>query len=118
MTIDGDGEQSRDFVYVGDVVQAMLLAVDSTPDAWGRAYNVALGDRHTVNALADLVRRIVPGDQPSPVHAPARAGEIGASQADVRAAERVLGYSPEYDFEAAIGRTVRWYAEQRDLGFL
>ena len=41
----------------------MLLAVDSTPDAWGRAYNVALGDRHTVNALADLVRRIVPGDR-------------------------------------------------------
>ena len=118
MTIDGNGEQSRDFVYVGDVVQAMLLAVDSTPDAWGRAYNVALGDRHTVNALADLVRRIVPGDQPSPVHAPARAGEIGASHADVRAAERVLGYSPEYDFDAAIGRTVRWYAEQRDLGFL
>ena len=118
MTIDGDGEQSRDFVYVGDVVQAMLLAIDSTPDAWGRAYNVALGDRHSVNALADLVSRIVPGDQPSPVHAPARAGEIGSSLADVRAAERVLGYSPEYDFEAAIGRTVRWYAEQRDLGFL
>ena len=50
--------------------------------------------------------------------APARAGEVGASHADIRAAERVLGYSPEYDFEAAIGRTVRWYAEQRDLGFL
>jgi nucleoside-diphosphate-sugar epimerase len=118
MTIDGDGEQSRDFVYVGDAVQAMLLAVDSTPDAWGRPYNVALGDRHTVNALADLVGRLVPGVHPSPVHGPARAEEVGASHADVRAAERVLGYSPEYDFEEAIGRTVRWYTDQRDLGFL
>ena len=116
LTIDGDGEQSRDFVYVGDAVQAMLLAVDSTPDAWGKVYNVALGDRHTMNALADLVLRSVPGDHPASVHAPARVGDVRASHADVRQAERVLGYSPEYGFEEAVGRTVRWYAERWEQG--
>ena len=117
-TIFGDGEQARDFTYVGDVVQANLLAADSTSDAWGQAFNVACGDRHSVNQLLAAVQDAV-GDEPlAPVHEPARAGDVRESHAAIHAAERVLGYSPEYGFEDGLRRAAAWYREQWDLGLL
>jgi len=118
VTIFGDGEQSRDFTFVEDVVQANLLAADSTPDAWGCVFNTAVGDKHNVNALAKAVREAVGGEGPDPVHEPARPGDVRESHADVREIERVLGFSPEYGFADGIARTVAWFAEQRDLGLL
>jgi UDP-glucose 4-epimerase len=118
VTIFGDGEQSRDFVYVGDVVQACLLAANSSPDAWGGAFNVALGDRHTVSELAATIASVIGGVSPSPRHAEARTGDVRQSVADITEVERVLGYAPEFGFEDGIRRTVAWFAEQRDFGML
>jgi nucleoside-diphosphate-sugar epimerase len=117
-TIFGDGEQARDFTYVGDVVQANLLAADSTPDAWGRVFNVACGDRHTVNQLLAAVQEAAGGPPVPPVHEPARAGDVRESHAAIHAAERVLGYSPEYGFADGLRRTVAWCREQWELGLL
>ena len=115
--IHGDGEQSRDFVHVGDVVQAMLLAADATPDAFGGVFNVAMGDRHTVGTLARLVMTLVEETGappvPAPIHMPAREGDLAERHADVREASRVLGFSPEYGFEDGLRRTVAWFAERR-----
>ena len=117
-TIYGDGEQARDFTYVGDVVQANLQAADSTPDAWGQVFNVACGDRHSVNHLLSAVRSAVGGPAVAPIHEPARPGDVRESHAAIHAAERVLGYSPEYGFEEGLRRTVAWYREQWELGLL
>jgi nucleoside-diphosphate-sugar epimerase len=117
-TIFGDGEQTRDFTYVGDVVQANLMAADSTPDAWGQVFNVACGDRHSVNQLHAAVSTAVGGEPVTPVHEPSRAGDVRESHAALHAAERVLGYSPEYGFDEGLRRTAAWYREQWDLGML
>jgi nucleoside-diphosphate-sugar epimerase len=118
MTIFGDGEQTRDFTYVGDVVQANLMAADSTPDAWGGVFNTAVGDRHSVNQLAQAVLGSVALPSAEPVYEPARTGDVRESHADVSAGLRVLGFSPEYRFEDGIARTVAWFGDQRDLGLL
>jgi nucleoside-diphosphate-sugar epimerase len=115
--IHGDGEQSRDFVHVGDVVQAMLLAADATPDAFGGVFNIGMGDRHTVAGLARLITRLAEGIGVNPLspprHVPAREGDLAERHADIREAARVLGFSPEYGFEEGLRRTVAWFAEQR-----
>lgn len=118
MTIFGDGEQTRDFIFIGDVIQANLMAADSTPDAWGGVFNAAAGDRHSVNQLAHVVLGSVDHPTAEPIHESARTGDVRESHADISAALRVLGYSPEYRFEDGIARTVSWFAGQRDLGLL
>jgi UDP-N-acetylglucosamine/UDP-N-acetyl-alpha-D-glucosaminouronate 4-epimerase len=110
VTIYGDGEQSRDFTFVADVVQANLLAAEAPEEAFGRAFNVAYDQRHSVNELLREIRALVPDvSQPEPEHAPARAGEIRDSQADVSAAREVLGYSPEFTFLEGLRQTVEWF---------
>jgi UDP-glucose 4-epimerase len=117
-TIYGDGEQARDFTYVGDVVQANLQAADSTPDAWGQVFNVACGDRHSVNRLHAAVGSALGGEVLDPVFEPPRAGDVRESHAAIHAAERVLGYSPEYGFDDGLRRTAAWFREQWELGLL
>jgi UDP-glucose 4-epimerase len=113
VTIYGDGEQSRDFTFVGDVVAANLLAGEAPEAAWGRVFNVAYNDRHSVNDLLRRIRALVPDvDQPEPVHAPPRAGEIRDSQADNTAAMEVLGFRPEWTFEDGLRQTVDWFRNQ------
>jgi UDP-glucose 4-epimerase len=91
MTIHGDGEQTRDFVHVSDVVRANLLA--ATTEDVGRAYNVGTGDAVTVRRLADLVRDAV-GSDAAVVHEPERPGDIRRSEADLSRAREGLGYEP------------------------
>jgi UDP-glucose 4-epimerase len=91
MTIHGDGEQTRDFVHVSDVVRANLLA--ATTEDVGRAYNVGTGDAVTVRRLADLVRDAV-GSDAAVVHEPERPGDIRRSEADLTRAREGLGYEP------------------------
>jgi UDP-glucose 4-epimerase len=91
MTIHGDGEQTRDFVHVSDVVRANLLA--ATTEDVGRAYNVGTGDAVTVRRLADLVRDAV-GSDAAVVHEPERPGDIRRSEADLARAREGLGYEP------------------------
>ena len=113
--INGDGETSRDFCYVRNVVQANLRAA-LTPDAAaiGRVYNVAVGERTTLNqlhaALAAAVEAARPGLRvAAPSHAPFRAGDVRHSLADISLARRLLGYEPSHTIHAGMSETVAAY---------
>jgi nucleoside-diphosphate-sugar epimerase len=102
--IYGDGEQSRDFTFVSDVVSANLLAAGASLEAWGCAYNVAPGGGTTVNDLARVVLDVC-GGGPGPVHFPPRAGDILHSCADSSAASSALGFRAEISLDNGIKRT-------------
>jgi len=104
VTIFGDGEQSRDFTYVENVVDATLRASEAD-GASGQIFNVAAGSPASVNAVAEAIGRIL--DKPvERRHEPPRPGDIRDSWADVREAERVLGYRPSIDLEEGLRRTI------------
>jgi nucleoside-diphosphate-sugar epimerase len=103
VTIFGDGEQSRDFTYVSNVIDATLRAADA-PGAYGRIFNVAAGAPATVNRLTELIGTIV-GRTPKTRYAPPRPGDIRDSWADVSAAREVLGYEPTVALEEGLRRT-------------
>lgn len=106
--IYGDGEQSRDFTYIDNVVQANLLALKATDVALGETFNIAHGHRHSLNdLLADLVR-IVGVTSVEVERAAARVGDVRHSQADVSKAERILGFRPLVSFGTGLERTVEW----------
>jgi len=100
ITIHGDGEQTRDFVYVDDVVQANMRAMFA-PYAGPSPFNVAGGSRTTLNALAALLGEII-GVQPSIVRGPARAGDIRHSAANISAIRRALAYDPRWTTRAGL----------------
>ncbi len=104
VTIFGDGEQSRDFTYVENVVDATLRASEAE-GASGRIFNVAAGSPASVNAVAEAIGRIL--DRPvERRHEPPRPGDIRDSWADVSEAGRVLGYRPSIDLEEGLRRTI------------
>jgi UDP-N-acetylglucosamine/UDP-N-acetylgalactosamine 4-epimerase len=107
-TIFGDGEQSRDFTYFANVVEANLLACDAGPDALGQVFNVGAGDRITINQLWATIRSLVGADV-EPVYAPPRPGDVRASLAAMDRAGESLGYAPRIDVEEGLRRTVEWY---------
>jgi UDP-glucose 4-epimerase len=104
VTIFGDGEQSRDFTYVENVVAANLAAADAE-GANGKIFNVAAGAPKRVNTLVDTIGRLL-GKDVVREHAPPRAGDIRDSFADVSAARAVLGWTPTIDFEDGLRRTI------------
>jgi nucleoside-diphosphate-sugar epimerase len=106
-TIYGDGLQSRDFTYVQNVVEANLLAC-KLPGVGGQVFNVACGDRITVNSMLHQINKIV-GVDISPVYAEPRSGDIKHSQADITRAREHLGYEPKVSFEEGLRATVEWY---------
>ncbi len=101
--IFGDGEQSRDFTYVADAVQANLLAAGAPETAKGRAFNIAAGRRATVNELAAIIRRLA-GGGPDPIHEAPRAGDVRHSFADLSASRGILGYASQHDVETGLAR--------------
>ncbi|MFW6456824.1 MAG: SDR family oxidoreductase [Planctomycetota bacterium] len=109
-TIFGDGEQSRDFTFIDDVVRANLLAATS-PKAAGKTFNVACGQRYTLNELIDLLTDITHSDIP-PTYTDERPGDVRHSQADISRARNILGYSPSVTFEEGLKRTVEYYQNQ------
>ena len=109
--INGDGETSRDFTYIVNVVQANLRACEAPDEATGRVYNVACGARITLTELADVVRAQVGRGKP-PRYGPERAGDVKHSLADIGLAREWLGYEPEVSFEEGIARTVAHYTRQ------
>lgn len=108
-TIHGDGLQSRDFVYVSDVVKALLLAA-TAPGISGGVYNVGTGQSITLLHLVDTLNRIL-GTTISARHGPARAGDIRRSIARIDRACADLGYAPKVAFEDGLQRTLAWYRE-------
>lgn len=109
-TIFGDGEQSRDFTFVENVVAANLLACQAE-GASGETINIACGTRVTLNELAGMIGRIV-GTDVKPTYQPQRTGDVRHSLADIRKAERILGYQPKIGLEEGLRRTVDWLREQ------
>jgi nucleoside-diphosphate-sugar epimerase len=108
-TIYGDGEQSRDLTYISNVVEANLLACHANVSG-GRVYNIACGGRYTINHVFEaLEKRIRAGVRPR--YAPARAGDVKHSMADIARIQRDLGYQPRVGFEEGIDATVRWYQD-------
>jgi UDP-N-acetylglucosamine/UDP-N-acetyl-alpha-D-glucosaminouronate 4-epimerase len=105
VTVYGDGEQSRDFTYVANVIDATLRAA-SADGASGRIFNVAAGSPASVNAVADAIGRIL-GKAVERRFAPPRPGDIRDSWADVTAAKDVLGYVPSIDLEQGLQDTIR-----------
>jgi UDP-N-acetylglucosamine/UDP-N-acetyl-alpha-D-glucosaminouronate 4-epimerase len=108
-TIYGDGEQTRDFTYVANVVDGVLRACQA-PAASGEVINVATAGRISLNQLFAIVKREV-GSSLEPVYSDPRAGDVRDSQADISKAQRLLGYAPIVSFEEGLGRTVKWYRE-------
>jgi nucleoside-diphosphate-sugar epimerase len=105
--IYGDGEQTRDFTYVANVVDGVLRAC-LAPAVSGEVINVATGGRVSINQLFQSVRGLV-GGRVDPVYSPARAGDVRDSQADIERAKRLLGYQPEVAFDEGLNKTVEWY---------
>ncbi len=108
-TIFGDGTQTRDFLYVGDVVQANLLAAQ-VEGAAGGVYNVAGGRAISLSELAQELARVT-GTGTLPEHGPERQGDIKHSSADIRRAIKALGFRPQYELARGLEQTVAYYRE-------
>jgi UDP-N-acetylglucosamine 4-epimerase len=107
-TIYGDGEQSRDFIYVGNIVEANLRALDAPEEALGEVFNIACGERITVNSLAAEINRLTAAPV-TPEHTEPRPGEIRHSFADISKAGKILHYTPLRNFRDGLAETIRWY---------
>jgi nucleoside-diphosphate-sugar epimerase len=106
--IYGDGEQTRDFCYIENVVRANLLAATVERRLAGESANIACGERISLNALLGKMQEIL-GTSIAPEYLPARAGDVKDSLADITAARDLIGYEPEVFFDEGLDRTVRAY---------
>jgi len=112
--IHGDGEQTRDFTYVANVVDGVLRACEAT-GASGQVINLATGGRISLNKLFSTMREIV-GAHVQPTYMETRAGDVRDSQADISKAKRILGYSPTVSFEDGLRQTIAWYRSAAAAG--
>lgn len=106
--IFGDGEQSRDFVYVTDVVQANMKAMHAEDEAVGEIFNVGQGRETTVNELWETICSLA-GSQREAEYVESRAGEVRRSRASIERARAILGYEPGVDVEMGLKKTFEWY---------
>lgn len=115
--IYGDGETSRDFCHVENVVQANLLAATTTnPEALNQVYNIAVGERTTLNELFQIISRLVHRRWPElparkPIHREFRPGDVRHSLADISKAQLLLGYEPIHRLEHGLELALEWYAQ-------
>jgi len=105
----GDGEQSRDFTFIENVVQANLLAC-TAPEAPGQFMNIACGDRYSLNTLVQLIAGMI-GKDVRPIYQAERAGDVKHSLASIERAKKVLEFSPTINFRDGLKRTVAWFLE-------
>ena len=110
-TIFGDGETSRDFTHVENVVEANLAAA-AEPAAAGRVMNIGVGSSHTLNELVGMLQRLL-GSDLEPEYGPPRPGDVSESRADVSLARELIGYEPSVELEEGLERTIAWIVEQR-----
>lgn len=117
--INGDGETSRDFCYIKDVIQANILAATSNhPESINKVYNVACGRFTTLNQLFNLIRDSLSFHLPEvagtrPEYGPFRKGDVRHSLADVSLADRLLGYAPRYNVESGMKESILWYVQNQ-----
>ncbi len=111
-TIFGDGEQTRDFTYVINVVKANILAAESKLDGYfGEVVNIACNDSISLNSLVDMINEIL-GKNVKPTYLPVRAGDIKHSLAGIQKAKEILNFSPEIMMKEGLQLTVNWYKNQ------
>jgi UDP-N-acetylglucosamine/UDP-N-acetylgalactosamine 4-epimerase len=122
VVINGDGETSRDFCYIDNAVQANLLAAATTnPEAVNQIFNVAVGDRTTLNDLYaalknGLAQRLPQIDESQPVHKDFRSGDVRHSLADIGKASSLLGYEPSYRVGGGLAVAMAWYLRKLAVG--
>lgn len=108
--INGDGETSRDFTYIDNVIEANLKACLARKEASGQAFNIAYGGRETLNNLYNKLCKLLNKDI-KPIYKEERAGDIRHSNADISKAKRLLGYNPDYSMDRGLELTIEWYKE-------
>lgn len=117
--INGDGETSRDFCFIENVVQMNILAAQSDVSARDQVYNVAVGDRTTLNQLFDALKNTLKNNnviyEKKPVYQDFRAGDVRHSQANIDKAKRLLGYVPTHDILDGIRESMPWYISTLDV---
>ena len=115
--INGDGETSRDFCFIENAVQANLLAATADDAAKNEVYNVAVGDRTTLNILFNSLKRALAENDvvydKQPVYRDFRPGDVRHSQADIGKAATMLGYTPEYRIAEGIAKAMPWYLDHK-----
>lgn len=115
VNINGDGETSRDFCFIANAVQANLLAARAVPELQGAVYNVAVGDRTTLNELFASIRGLLGEHQihyhADPVHADFRPGDVRHSQADISKIKQ-MGFRPTHDVHTGLREAVDWYVDK------
>jgi UDP-glucose 4-epimerase len=116
VTIFGDGEQSRDFTHVDNVVRANLLAMDA-PDVSGKVFNIAYGRKVTLNELVAELQELI-GSDVETIYAPRRPGDVPHSLASLERARTELGYEPAVDLREGLTRTIEHYRAQRAASVL
>jgi len=113
--VNGDGETSRDFCFVENAVQANILAATAPDSSKNKVYNVALGDRTTLNTLFDSLKSALKINgvdyQKSPAYRDFRAGDVRHSQADISKAKSLLGFEPEFKIQQGINKAMPWYID-------
>jgi len=113
--INGDGETSRDFCFIENVLQINLLAATAQKEAKNEVYNVAVGDRTTLNNLFNALKRALENCgieiHTLPKYTDFRAADVRHSQADIEKAKLLLGYEPEFRIDEGVNKAVSWYME-------
>ena len=108
-TVYGDGEQSRDFTYIDNVVHANLLAARAKQTG-GQVVNIACGQAITVNAIIDMINKIV-GKDVKPIYADSRPGDVKHSLADINKAQNLIGFNPVVPFNEGLQKAIEWYRD-------
>jgi UDP-glucose 4-epimerase len=111
VTIFGDGEQTRDFVYVEDVASANTLALTSR-EAVGKAFNIGTGAATSINILVKTLVKIIGRSNVKPLHAKAKLGEIRHSAASIEKARKILGFTPSFSIDSGLRQLVKWYTSK------
>ena len=109
-TINGDGNQSRDFTYIENVIEANLKACLASHESAGQVFNIAYGGRECLNDIYHIICDLL-GKTIEPIYGPDRKGDIKHSNADISKAKKLLGYSPDYDFSTGLREAIFWYKE-------
>ncbi|PCJ28386.1 MAG: LPS biosynthesis protein WbpP [Flavobacteriales bacterium] len=109
--INGDGEQSRDFTFVENAVQANIKALFSEKEVKGKIINIACGDRVTVNELFNSIRKVV-GNDVKPIYREDRPGDVKDSLADISLAKELIDYNPKIKIDEGLEITVEWFQKE------
>jgi len=112
--IYGDGEQTRDFVFIQDVIEANMLALNSK-NAAGEVFNIGTGTSISVNEVAEILKKLLDKTHIKSVHAEPRPTDIRHGYADISKAKKTLGYNPKFPFQQGLAMLVDWYKKYSDF---